>query len=129
MVCLKVKFANIAEIEYLTALETEKYWNGSTRRTLNIECSADAMDANALNEILNDEANTATLTLSNTETGTENIYDGYVLKLKVSTEQVLVNRETNEYESRIFLKLGQRTFIEEQIKQILSTQTQGTNVT
>lgn len=116
---LKVKFANTAEIEYLTALETEEYWNGSARRTLKIECSVDAIDVDSLNKILSNETNIATITLTNTEEQISNIYDGYVLKMKVGIEPALIAPEAASaeavYEDRLVFKMGKRTYTEEHI--------------
>ncbi len=52
----------------------------------------------------------------------ENVYDGYVLKLKCGVENKLITSETPDeqavYEDRIIFKLGKRTYIEEQLKRL-----------
>lgn len=114
---LKVKFADSdkTEIVYLNAIETEEYYNGSSRRTLTFEMESDAYDLAKLNALCGTESNVAALTLTNEKSAVTNIYEGYVLKLKVGVEPKLVNAETNTYEDRIILKLGKRTYIEEKL--------------
>ena len=115
-----IKFANGTNFEYLNALETEQYYNGSNRRTLSFECAVGVISIDALNELLNNERNTASIELSNGEV--KNIYDGYVLKLEVGVKPILVNAETPEapafYEDRLVFKLGKRTYIEEQLHKL-----------
>ena len=129
---LKVKFADSkkTEIEYLSALETEEYFNGSSRRTLTFEMARDAANVETLDKLCSVENNVARLELINDaveikhEDGTietttvTNIYDGYVLKLKVGVEPKLVNSETQAYEDRIVLKLGKRTYLEDQLHKL-----------
>ena len=118
---LKVKFSNSkkTEVEYLTALETEEFFNGSARRTLTISCAEDAIGVDALHSILKTENNVATLTMSNDETGVENVYTGYVLELACGIKPELIAAETPEmpaqYENRLVFKLGKRTYIEQQL--------------
>ena len=115
---LKLKFANGNELTYLTALETEEYWNGSSRRTLTFQLARDAANLETLDGLCT-EQNLASLELINDEMGVTNVYEGYVLKLKVGVEPVLVSAETPEaaavYEDRVVLKLGKRTYIEQQL--------------
>ena len=111
---LKIKFANGNELTYLTALETEEYWNGSSRRTLTFQLARDAANLEELDGLCT-EQNLAQLELTNDEMGITNVYEGYVLKLKLAVEPVLVDAEKQTYEDRIKLKLGKRTYIEEQL--------------
>ena len=115
---LKLKFADGTEQPYLTALETEEYWNGSSRRTLTFQLARDAANLETLDGLCT-EQNLAQLELTNDEMGITNVYEGYVLKLKVGVEPVLVSAETPDapavYEDRIILKLGKRTYIEQQL--------------
>ena len=126
---LKIKIAN-TEIKYLSALETEEFFNGSSRRTLTITCAPDAISLDALNALLTEE-NLASVTLVNTSAGTDeegnaltvtNVYDGYVLKLSCGIRNELVQTETPDraaiYEDRLVFKLGKRTYIEEQLHKL-----------
>lgn len=126
---LKIKIAN-TEFEYLNALETEEFFNGSSRRTLTITCAPDATSLDALNALLTEE-NLASVTLVNTSAGTDeegnaltvtNVYDGYVLKLSCGIRNELVQTETPDraavYEDRLVFKLGKRTYIEEQLHKL-----------
>ena len=117
---MNIKFTNGTNFEYLYALETEEYYNGASRRTLTFECAVGAISIDKLNAVLSNEANTATITLTNGEV--VNFYDGYVLKLKCGIENKLINAETPEqaavYEDRLVFKLGKRTYIEEQLHRL-----------
>ena len=128
---LKIQFSNTnTEVEYLSALETEEFFNGSSRRTLTITCAPDAISLDALNALLTEE-NLASVTLVNTSAGTDeegneltvtNVYDGYVLKLSCGIRNELVQAETPDraavYEDRLVFKLGKRTYIEEQLHKL-----------
>lgn len=126
---LKINIAN-TEFEYLNALETEEFFNGSSRRTLTITCAPDAISLDALNALLTEE-NLSSVTLVNTSAGTDdegnaltvtNVYDGYVLKLSCGIRNELVQTETPDraavYEDRLVFKLGKRTYIEEQLHKL-----------
>lgn len=116
---LKMKFANGEMQGYLMALETEEYYNGSSRRTLTFEIARDTADLERLDALCTEE-NLTKLELINEEEGVSNIYDGYVLKLKVGVEPVLETAETPDtpavYENRVILKLGKLTYIESRLK-------------
>ena len=126
---LKIKFADSkkTEIEYSSALETEEYYNGSSRRTLTFEMARDAANIQDLDTLCGVETNVAKLELINDAVEIEdgdgnkiittvtNIHEGYVLKLKVGVEPKLIDAETQTYEDRIILKLGKRTYIEEKL--------------
>ena len=118
---LNFKFVDGMTYEYLSVLETEEFWNGSNRRTLSFEMDRAAANIEILDSLCTEE-NCATLELINTESGVTNIYDGYVLKLKVGVEPVCIQAETPDtpavYEDRIMLKLGRRTYIEEQLHKL-----------
>ena len=115
---LKIKFNGGEDLPYLSALETEEYWNGSSRRTLTFQLARDAADLEELDGLCT-EQNLAQLELTNDDMGVTNVYEGYVLKLKVGVEPVLAAAETPDtpatYEDRIVLKLGKRTYIEQQL--------------
>lgn len=122
-----IKIAN-TEFEYLNALETEEFFNGSSRRTLTITCAPDAISIDALNALLTEE-HLASISLTNDGSGEEggaqevtNIYDGYVLKLFCGIRNELVQAETPDraavYEDRLVFKLGKRTYIEEQLHKL-----------
>ena len=111
---LKVKIGE-KEFEYLTSLETEEYYNGSSRRTLTVNCPSDAIGLDELNALLTEE-NLAEIVMTNTEgisvykdvlaeneegemvpTGEQefdhfdpivNYFDGYVLKLSCGITSV-----------------------------------------
>lgn len=114
---LVIEFGNGATLEYIEALETEEYFNGSSRRTLTFKIDP-SISVDAINAICNDEANLASLKLSNISDEYDtitNIYDGYVLKLKVGHEAEAVGDEANTVVDRIVLKLGKRTVIEQKL--------------
>lgn len=126
---LKIKIAN-TEIEYLSAVETEEFYNGSSRRTLTLTCAPDAASLDALNALLTEE-HLASIALTNDSAGTDekgnaltvtNVYDGYVLKLSCGIRSELVQTETPDraavYEDRLVFKLGKRTYIEEQLHKL-----------
>ena len=114
------------EFEYLEALETEEFYNGSSRRTLTVTCDPKAIGLDVLNSILT-EANLASITMTNTamftdEESTEpitNIYDGYVLKLSCGIASTMTAQESPDspavYTDRLVFKLGKRTYIEQQL--------------
>ena len=62
---LKVKIGEI-ELEYLTSLETEEYYNGSSRRTLTVNCLSDAIGLDELNALLTVD-NLAEIVMTNTD--------------------------------------------------------------
>ncbi|MEG2939439.1 MAG: hypothetical protein RR829_04355, partial [Oscillospiraceae bacterium] len=107
---------------YKSALETEEFWGGSSRRTLTFECAANAVGLDTLNTLLSTESSAESLELSNTESGTTNIYDGYVLKLELGIKSVLIAAESpgtpSKYEDRLIFKLGKRTYIEQQLRML-----------
>lgn len=128
---MKLTFVNGAEVDYLNAIEAEEFWGGSSRRTLTFTCAPGAIGLDALNGILNDEANTQSLTCAGeitwqNEAGeavtspVQNLYEGYVLKLDVAVRPELVAAESPEapasYRDRIVFKLGKRTYIEQALK-------------
>lgn len=117
---LKINIAG-TEIEYLDALETEEFYNGSKRRTLTVTCAPDAISVDMLNSLLTEE-NLASVTMTNTETGAVNVYDGYVLKLACGIKNEQVRAETPDtaavYADRLVFKLGKRTYIEEQLHKL-----------
>ena len=127
---MNIKFANGTNFEYLNALETEEYYNGASRRVLSFECEADTILIDTLNKILSNEANTASIVLTGDPTTQpdgstitpQNIYDGYVLKIKCGIENKLVQAETPEspavYADRLVFKLGKRTYIEQALKNL-----------
>lgn len=133
---MKIRFKNGKEIDYINAIETEEYFNGSNRRTLTFECDVNSVSVDELNNTLSSEENVNELTLINEPLSMllpegeelmqsqplQNIYNGYVLKLKCGIESKLVSTETTEtqavYEDRIIFKLGKRTYIEEQLHRL-----------
>lgn len=125
---MNIKFLNGTNFEYLNALETEEYWGGSSRRTLTIECEPGVISVDTLNDILSNENNVADITLSNEVMQAENVYSGYVLKLKCGIEPKLMSAESPEaaavYEDKLVFKLGKRTYNEEQYKNLEATEAQ-----
>ena len=124
---LTIKIAN-TEFEYLNALETEEFYNGASRRTLTLTCAPDAIGLSELNALLTEE-HLASISLTNDGSGEEdgaqavtNIYDGYVLKLFCGIRNELVQAETPDsaavYADRLVIKLGRRTYIEEQLHRL-----------
>lgn len=116
---MKIIFGNGAELEYLNALETEEFWGGSNRRTLTFTCNPSAMDVDSLNAILSNESNTQTLNLVNDELNISNIYENYTMKLKVGIDKEVAQpggpNEPTVYEDKLIFKLGQPTYIEQQL--------------
>lgn len=123
---MTIEFGNGAGMAYENAIETEEFWGGSSRRTLTFTCAADAISMDELNGILSDEANTAALKLhgelvqpDGTAVPVTNVYEGYVLKLHVGIERRLMAQESPDaparYEDRLVIRLGRRTYIEEQL--------------
>ena len=123
---LKIKIGQ-REFEYLDALETEEFYNGSSRRTLTVTCDPNAIGLDELNNLLTEE-NLASITMTNTEMlvgeeGAEepltNIYEGYVLKLSCGITNALITPETSEtrsvYADRLIFKVGKRTYIEQML--------------
>lgn len=114
---MNIKFKNGTSFEYLNALETEEYFNGTNRRTLTFECSPGVVKIDELNAMISDEANTSYIELSNGNV--TNIYDGYILKLKCGIENKLIQAETPDtpavYEDRLIFKLGKRTYLEQML--------------
>lgn len=109
---MKITFANGTQQDYLSAIETEEFYNGSSRRTLSFTLPSNT-SIDEINTIASNEGNLQSLTLSNGEV--TNIYDGYVLKLELGIKQVLSSAETNTYADSLILKLGKRTYLEQQI--------------
>ena len=110
----KLKFADGTEVAYLSALETEEFWGGASRRTVSFELEKNALGLETLDALCT-ETNCAALQLWNEGEGVTGILEGYVLKLKLAVEPVLTNAETRTFSERIRLKLGKRTYIEEQL--------------
>lgn len=113
----KIRFANKTEVAYLNAIETEEYWNGASRRTLAFDIARDAVGLDALDNLCTED-NCTKLELINEDEDVTNIYEGYVLKLKLAVEPVLVDAEKRTYEDRIKLKLGKRTYLEEKLHKL-----------
>ena len=117
---LKINIAD-AEFEYLNALETEAQYNGASRRVLAVTCMPDAISVDALNAMLT-EKNLASITMTNTDTGAVNIYEGYVLKLACGVSAVLTQPETPDtpavYKDRLIFKVGKRTYIEKKLHEL-----------
>lgn len=109
------------EFEYLEALETEQYYNGASRRVLTVTCAADAIGLTEANSLLTEE-NLNSIALTNEEGNVTNYYDGYVLKLSCGMQNELVQPETTEtpavYADRIVIKVGKRTYFEEQLRRL-----------
>ena len=114
--------ANQTTVTYLNAIETEEFYNGSSRRTLTFECAPDAASVDALNVLISAEANVADVTLTNDDLDVSNVYSDYVLKLKVGIEPKLVASDTPDapavYEDRLIIKLGKRTYIEQRLHEL-----------
>ena len=124
---LKIIFADKKKtgVVYQSAIETEEFFNGSSRRTLTFNIAKGAIGLDALDALCTED-NCVKLELvndafvdENGETSTiTNMYEGYVLKLKVGVESVLTDAEKQTYEDRIVLKLGKRTYIEEKLHEL-----------
>lgn len=109
---LKIRFADKTEVAYLNAVETEEYFNGASRRTLTFDIARDAVGLDAMDNLCTEE-NCARIELVGEDI--TNIYEGYVLKLQLGVKRVA---EGEGYVERIGLKLGKRTFIEEQLHKL-----------
>ena len=119
---LQAKFTNNKTLPYLQAIETEEYYNGASRRSLSFECEKDAMGLDVLNNLLSTEANVQSIKLTNSDTDTENIYTGYVLKAEIGIKNRLIAPETEsapaQYADRLCFKLCKRTYIEDQLARL-----------
>lgn len=119
---LTITFANGRQLPYLSALETEGYYSGASRRTLTCQLAADATGLDALNLLLSDEANTETITLANTQDGSTSLHSGYVIKAELAVKPVPVAAETPDApaqsEERIVFTLARRTYIEQQLARL-----------
>lgn len=119
---MTIIFGNNQQLPYLDAIETEEYWGGSNRRTLTFTCAADAVSVDALNAILSDSSNTQHLSLRNEELDVTNVYDDYVMKLKVGIDKELTQpegpNEPAQYVDRLVFKLGKPTYIESQLAKL-----------
>lgn len=114
-------------IQYLDAVETEEFFNGSSRRTITVTCEATAISIDKLNSLLTEE-NLKSITMTNDEitnsdgSNLTNIYDDYVLKLSCGIQNVLVENDTPDsaakYKDRLIFKIGKRTYIEEQLHKL-----------
>ena len=121
---LKIIFSDKkkTEVVYQSAIETEEFFNGSSRRTLTFDIAKGSVSLDTLDALCTED-NCAKLELVNDAVTDEagnvstvtNIYEGYVLKLKVGIESVLTDVEKQTYEDRIVLKLGKRTYIEQKL--------------
>ena len=114
-------------IQYLDAVETEEFFNGSSRRTITVTCESTAISIDKLNSLLTEE-NLKSITVTNDKIANSdgssltNIYDDYVLKLSCGIQNVLVKNDTPDsaakYEDRLIFKIGKRTYIEEQLHKL-----------
>lgn len=113
----KLKFADGTEAAYLCAVETEEFWGGASRRTVSFEMEKGALGLESLDALCS-EQNCAALQLVNEGESVTGILEGYVLKLKLAVEPVLIDAETQTYAERVKLKLGKRTYIEQQLHEL-----------
>ena len=114
---LKLKFGNNVEQVYESALETEEYYNGSSRRTLTFEINPEDCNLQELSDLCTEE-NCELLTLTNDEENITNFFENYVLKLQVGIESKLIDSEQNIYVDKVILKLGKRTYIEQKLHEL-----------
>ena len=130
-----IKLANDTSFEYLSCIDDEEFYNGSSRRTLTFKCEVGVISVDELNAILLNEDNSKTIELTGDPEAQyddngeflgyhipKSIHDGYVLKLDVGIKPVLVTPESPEapavYKDRLVFKLGRRTFLEQAIKDL-----------
>lgn len=118
---MKATLVNGFNWPYLSALETEEYYNGSNRRTMTLTIDPATTGVDALAAQLT-EANLSTLVLTSDDGTISNSYTGYVLPLSCGLQSVLKQAETPEtpavYEQKLIVKLGRRTYIEEQLHKL-----------
>lgn len=115
---MKIRFANGFSMDYIEAYETEEYFNGSSRRVLTFYCDPSNFSIDSLNKELSDENNTKSIQLINEDMGITNIYEGYVLKLKLGIEPYQINNDPPMFEDRVVFKLGKRTVIEQKLNEL-----------
>ena len=117
---LKIKIGNTT-FEYLEALETEEFFNGSSRRTITVTCNPNVISIDELNALLVEE-NLSNIVMENEESNIVNYYDGYVLKLLCGIQNKLIQAESLEapavYEDRLVFKIGKRTYIEQKLHEL-----------
>ena len=120
---LKMTLQDGTSLPYTEAVEAEEYWNGASRRTLTITAQAGAASLDALTAALREE-NLAQVTLSSDDAAAPavNVYNGYVLVLACGLQSVQTAAETADtqaaYEKRLVLRLGKRTYLEEQLARL-----------
>lgn len=119
---MTITFKNGYQFDYMNAIETEEYYNGSNRRTLTFECPKGLLRLDEINSILSNEENTEEIILTNDEDPEHlisNTFSGYVLKLSCGIESKLFRAETSDspavYDDVFVFKLGKRTFVEESL--------------
>ncbi len=113
---MQVKFGNDKVVPYDMAIETEEYYNGSSRRTITFDCPAANLSVDEVNRILSVEGNVESLRLVDDAGVTQNTYDGYVIKMECGFVTKEIARETSDapaqYAEVLRFKLGKRTYIE-----------------
>ncbi len=116
-----IKFSNNKEFEYLKAIETEEYFNGSNRRTLTFEFNPKLVDISELNSIASDEENVKIITLTNKEI--TNIYEEYILRLKIEIDQKYDTEKITQtdLDDVLILKLGKLTPVEKALREVLKS--------
>lgn len=118
---LKIQLLDGTTFEYEEALETEEYYNGSSRRTMTLTCMPDAISLDKLNAALIED-NLSVITMTDEKENITNSYDGYVLKLECGIKHERIVAETPEYPAvyadRLVIKLGRRTYIEEALHKL-----------
>lgn len=120
---LKIKFADGNEVEYISAVEMEEYYNGSSRRTLTFGIAPGTVNIQELSDLCTED-NCKVLELTNDDVvlqdkqgavvpgSVTNIYEGYALRLNIGIKQEYDAIEEKSYEI-VELKLGKRTRIEQ----------------
>ena len=113
---LYIKFKDGTRVQYVSAVETEEFYNNASRRTLTFRINPVNVNLQTLSDLCTEE-NLSPLELINEVEGITNIYEGYVLKLAVGSRRQ-TNPETGEVYEFIELKLGKRTYIEQRLHEL-----------
>ena len=79
------------EIPYLFYEMGNESFRGAYRKTLRFVCPGDAIKINVLTELLNNTANLQQIPCKDLDTGAEDVFEGYVLKVSAGNETVMIS--------------------------------------
>lgn len=126
-----VTFANGNTLPYLEAIKGVTHHGGTQRASIVIEFANDAITLDQL-DVLCTEGNLGTLTLHKDEVrylvkneqgedvemvepAVTNVLEDYKIRMELARKAKLVDAVNQVYEDRVYLTLGQLTFIEKKL--------------